>query len=306
MSLNELRKKKIYIIAPGMPYDVAQLKKSLKIINQWGFEVVAPKDLLKKNHPVCASDRKTRWGHLSQALRADDCAVIWAVRGGYGSLHLIPELEKIKKPKHQKLLIGFSDITTLHLFLNQKWGWKSWHGPHLDRLHALSEKKQKQLYELLTATQSSLTFASLKAMNTAAKKSLQIKGSIFGGNLVTLQSSLGTSSAVRGQGKILFIEDIGERGYRVDRVLEHFVQAGVFKNIRALILGPFVGGQEPSGRDLTQKVLQEFSTRQNFPIFSGLKSGHIPDSLILPFSTPAVLNKQGSTYQLQVSVGGVL
>jgi muramoyltetrapeptide carboxypeptidase len=303
MGLDQHKKKRIFIIAPGMPFDQAQLKKSLKIIAGWGFEVLKPHDLLKKNHPVCSADRKTRWQHLSQALLAKNCDIIWAVRGGYGSLHLIPELEQFKKPQHPKRLIGFSDITTLHLFLNQKWGWETWHGPHLDRLHALSPQRQKQIYKLLTGETKNIVFRSLKPMNAAARKSSQIKGSVIGGNLVTLQSSLGTKSTLQAQGKILFVEDIGERGYRVDRVLEHFTQAGVWRGIRALIFGPFVGGQEPSGKDLTQKVLQEFSEKQSFPIYSGVQSGHIANSLVLPFGTHAVLQKQGRSFDLNVSVG---
>ncbi len=284
----------VFVVSPGMPYDPAELKKSLAIVKSWGLGCHQPKDLLKKNHPICSSARSTRWAHFSEALLSTKTDVIWAVRGGYGSLHLIPFLQKLKKPNTKKLFIGFSDNTTLHQFLNQEWGWSSWHGPHLDRLYKLSFARQKQFCNLLHGRLQNLRFQNLKPLNRPAQNTLALRGQMIGGNLITLQSSLGTDVQLNTQGRILFIEDIGERGYRIDRVLEHFAQAGVFKGIKALIVGPFVGGTEPNGADLSKKVVKEFAERQKFPIFSGVKSGHIANSLILPLGTSAMIQKESS------------
>jgi muramoyltetrapeptide carboxypeptidase len=289
-----------------MPFDRAELKKSLAIVHSWGLNCHEPKDLLKSNHPICSSDRDTRWKHLSQALTSNDADIIWAVRGGYGSLHLIPFLQKSKKPKKKKLFIGFSDNTTLHQFLNQEWGWSSWHGPHLDRLYKLSPARQKQLCDLLHGRCPHLSFQNLKPLNRIAQNTSALRGQMIGGNLITLQSSLGTDVQLKTQGRILFVEDIGERGYRIDRVLEHFIQAGVFKGIKALIVGPFVGGADPNGKDLSKKVFKEFAERQKFPIFSGVKSGHIANSLILPLGTLASVKKESSSsanFSLTVQTG---
>ena len=132
------------------------------------------------------------------------------------------------------------------------------------------------------------------------KKIKKIKAVLIGGNLVTLQSSLATKIAVTGQGKILFFEDIGERGYRVDRILDHFTQADVFKNVRAVVFGPFVGGEEPGGKSLVEKVLKEFSERQRFPVFTGVASGHIPRNHILPLGQESVIEKVGERYSLNI------
>lgn len=289
-----------------MPYDPKELAQSQKIVESWGLEMDVPKDLLQKNHPICSSDRATRWSHLQKALFAPEPGIIWAVRGGYGSLHLVPYLDKIKKPKVKKLLIGFSDNTTLHQYVNQKWGWESWHGPHLDRLYKLNSSSQKNLKDLLFGKTKSLVFKKLMPVNSKAQKTKSVVGDLIGGNLITLQSSLATSNPLLARGKILFVEDIGERGYRIDRVLEHFLQAGVFAGIRALILGPFVGGLEPNGKDFTSKALAEFSVRQPFPIYTGLKSGHVPNSLVLPLGAQGRLQKTGSTHELVVNTGWAL
>ena len=99
------------------------------------------------------------------------------------------------------------------------------------------------------------------------------------------------------------LEDIGERGYRIDRVLEHFSQAQIFRGVQAVILGPFVGGTEPDGRDLSKKVLKEFSQRQSFPVFSMVPSGHIANSQFLPLETKATLQKTKNSFELTVSTG---
>lgn len=296
----------IHIVAPGMPYDPGELKKSVHILKDWGLDFIQPSGLLKKDHPICASGRESRWAHLSEALHSQESSIIWSVRGGYGSLHLIPFLQKIKKPKTAKLFIGFSDNTTLHQFFNQQWNWPTWHGPHLDRLYKQNAFNLNRIKNLLLGKKQQQVFSRLKPMNQKAQKTTILKAKVIGGNLITLQSSLGTANQLNCQKRILFIEDIGERGYRIDRVLEHFEQAGVYQGIVAMIVGPFVGGLEPNGRDLTKKVLQEFASRQKFPIFSGLKSGHISQSQILPFETDAILQKKSSTFELTVSANGSL
>lgn len=295
--------KLIHVVAPGMPFDPQDLQKSMDLLKTWGYEFSHTKNLLNQKHPICASDRDNRWEFLQKALMHPEPSIIWSVRGGYGSLHLVPYLQKIKKPKVKKLFIGFSDNTTLHQYFNQQWHWPTWHGPHLDRFHKLSPTLISKTRKLLAGEVSEQVFKKIKPLNTAAQKVKFLESKIIGGNLITLQSSLATANAPRLKNRILFIEDIGERGYRVDRVLEHFSQAKVFNGVQAVILGPFVGGAEPDGRDLTQKVLREFSERQTFPVFSEIQSGHIPQSQILPFETQVQLKKHGPSYELKVNTG---
>ncbi len=299
--------KLIHVVASGMPFDPEDLQKSMQLLKTWGFEFSPnkqpTKDLLSGNHPICASPRETRWASLRDALTSREESIIWAVRGGYGSLHLIPFLQKLKKPRAKKLFIGFSDNTTLHQHLNQKWHWPSWHGPHLDRLYKLTPSLLVKTRQLLEGRLQEQVFKNIKPFNIAAEKVITLRSKIVGGNLITLQSSLATTNQLTLKNRILFIEDIGERGYRIDRVLEHFTQAQIFRGVQAVILGPFVGGAEPDGRDLSQKVLKEFSQRQNFPVFSVVPSGHIAKSQILPFETDVAIKKIKSSFELTVSTG---
>lgn len=239
-----------------------------------------------------AAPLEEQWQQLEKALYSDS-KVIWCLRGGYGSMRLIPLLEKIKIPPKPKLLIGFSDITALHLYFNQKWNWPTLHARTITQLHPDWEMdtEQKQLLDLLFGKTHEVSFSNLTAMNKAAQTAGEISAPIIGGNLRILQSSLGTAWEVNTDNKMLFIEDVAERGYSVDRMLEQLYQAGVMDlNLKALLIGDFTEGIEKNGKDLVGIALQRFAERVNYPVVSGLPCGHKKNSNApLPFHTHSSL-----------------
>lgn len=293
---------KVRIIAPGMAFEKKELASSTNVLLSWGLLVEQPKGLIGSHH-VSASSEDTRWKHLRDALESD-ARVIWAARGGYGSLHLLKYFKKFR-PSHTppKLLIGFSDITTLHQYINDKWGWCSFHGPHADRLHSLNSARQNELRKMIFGKISTVEF-SLKPLNSAARKIKHLKGAVVGGNLVTTQSTFGTEWQIKTKNRILFLEDIGERGYRVDRVLEHMWALGLLQAAKAVVFGPFVGGEEPGGKkSKVPAVLQSFADKMECPVYTGIESGHIPNSRTLPLMTPAEIGKNKGVIKITVATG---
>lgn len=292
---------KVRIIAPGMAFSQKELDQSCSVLRSWGLVVEIPKNLIGK-HPVSASSEEVRFDHLQSALDSD-VRIIWAARGGYGSLHLLKYLKSMRAPKERKLLIGFSDITTLHQFVNNKWNWSSFHGPHADRLHALSKARQNELQQMLFGKKPTIEF-SLKPLNSEAKKLKYLSSRVVGGNLITTQSTFGTEFELVTKGQILFLEDIGERGYRVDRVLEHMWSLQLLQKAKAIVFGPFVGGEEPGGkRSKVPAVLKAFAEKLKVPVYSGVNSGHIPNSRTLPLQTRTKITAQGKLFKLSVSTG---
>lgn len=233
-----------------------------------------------------------QWEQLEKALYSDS-KVIWCLRGGYGSMRLVPLLEKIIIPPKPKLLIGFSDITALHLYFNQKWNWPTLHGRTISQLHPDWEmgEEQAQLVDLLFGRRDEVVFNNLIAMNEAAKVKYEINAPVVGGNLRILQSSLGTAWEVETKNKFLFIEDVAERGYSVDRMLEQLYQANVLNlKLKALLIGDFTEGFEKNGKDLVQIALKRFAERVDYPVISGLPCGHAKNSNApLPFNTSSTL-----------------
>lgn len=292
---------KVCIIAPGMAFDRKQLALSTKVLKAWGLKVSVPKDLIGKHH-VSASPEQTRWKHLKEALDSD-ARIIWAARGGYGSLHLIKYIEKYRPKAHRKILVGFSDITTLHQYVNAHWGWGSLHGPHADRLHSLSVARQRELKNILFGEQPIVEFR-LKALNEKAARVKTLSSQVVGGNLVTTQSTFGTHVQLKTKKRILFLEDIGERGYRVDRVLEHMWSLRLLQAAQAIVFGPFTGGEEPGGKpSKVPRVLKSFAERLSCPVFQGINSGHIPNSRTLPLMTHAHIEKQSGAHSILISTG---
>jgi muramoyltetrapeptide carboxypeptidase len=201
-------------------------------------------------------------------------------------------MEKWKRPKQAKLFMGFSDVTALHLFFGQNWGWPTMHGRNVSAMSLTKKSKDRnEIISILTGKKDELEFKGLRPMNALAKKSGKIKGPITGGNLKLLQTSIGTKWELNSRGKILVTEDVGERGYAVDRMLEQLWQAGLInKGVRALVFGDFLEGEEKNGQDLTGTALQRFADRAPFPVYKGLKSGHGDVNFSVPFHTSAEIS----------------
>lgn len=293
----------IEVIAPGFRCSREDIQQGVRFIESLGFRAKVPRDILKP-HYLCSSPVETRWKHLKLALQARDSKAIWCLRGGYGSLHLLPYLMKLRTPQRVKLLIGYSDITSLHHYLNHFWNWPTLHGPVLDHLNVKSTelKEKKLLQNILSGKIKELSSQRLKPMNEKASKNQMLRGTVVGGNLVTLASTLGTPYQKSARGKIVVFEEVGERAYRIDRLLHQFEQANFFQGCRAVVFGDFTDCEEADGSALWKKVLKDFAQRSRVPVLKGLKVGHGDVQWPLPLNTPASLSL-GNSSKLVVSTG---
>ena len=283
------------LLAPGYPVEKERIEAGVHILKTWGLRVRQAPDLIKPFHFHAQTDEK-RLASLLKILAARDSQAAWCVRGGYGSNRLIPGLLKNRVIQVPKIFIGISDVTSLHLFLNQKWKWKTLHGPLLDRLGAgtLPPEYLEELRSLLFGESKEVLFEDLQPMNKSALKKQKITGIVTGGNLTVLQSALATKLQPRLDGKILFLEDTGERGYRVDRMLEQFKQAGLFHKCAAVVFGPFLGGSEPrkEGFSFIPFALERFAEGISVPVWQGIEVGHGERQRCLPLGSPATLQNK--------------
>lgn len=265
----------IRIIAPGSHSPIENLIKGVEVLRSWGFKVSYRDDLLDPKIFLANSDEK-RFSALKEALTMPDVKAIWCLRGGYGAIRLLPHLEKIKTPRQMKLLIGLSDVSSLHALINKKWGWPSLHASLLDRLalRQLSETNEIELKNTLTDSQYKTIFTGLEPLNKAGAASRHIKSNVVGGNLMVITSTLGTPSQIDCDGKILFLEEISERAYRVDRCLQQLRQAGVLNRAKAVVFGDFKNCDEPNKENYIRETLFAFFQKLNVPAFTGVESGH--------------------------------
>lgn len=292
------------VVAPASSSTPTSLKAALRFVEDFGLVPRVPKDLFSRRELICANTDERRFAHLKAALLSKESKAVWCLRGGYGSNRLLPRLAKLTRPQKSKLVIGYSDITALHNFLNQCWDWPSLHGAMLEGL-GNGEGGRRELMDIrkiVFGLEEQIVFKNLMPLNKAARSQKIIKAPVVGGNLTVLMGLFGTSWQIPPKGKILMLEDIGERGYRVDRMLFQMESAGYLKGVRAIIFGDFVGGEEDDGAYLWREVQMTFATQTTVPVLKGLPCGHGIFQRPLPFNTPSIL-QLGREPSLAVKAG---
>ncbi len=276
----------VEIIAPASRCTDQHLMGIQSLLTSWGLNCIVSSDLFGDDL-LCANTDTTRFELLKNALLNSETKAVICARGGYGSMRLIPSLSVVKPPVTPKLFIGMSDITALNLYLQQTWQWPVIHGAlAIDKFSAESIAAIKSI---LFGEVKQIEFSALP-LNAHAKKNLQVDAHITGGNLSLVQTSLNTVWQLDGKQKIIFLEEINERGYRIDRMLEHLHQAAIFQNASAILFGDFLEGNEPDGTSLIQPVLERFANTCNIPVVQVKGIGHGYTNFPIPLGTHAQLH----------------
>lgn len=236
----------VELVAPSCAVSDDVIKNSIALIKSWGLVPhVQPFWDSSPPHPLYAHEDAFRFKSLSTALSSTKAKGIWVLRGGCGATRLIPRLSawtrQLASIPAPKLFIGFSDVTALHTFLNQKWNWTTLHAPNLGELvtERIDPHSIQTLKEILLGSRKTIEEKSLLPLNDLARQHAIIEAPIIGGNHSVLQYSIGTSWQLDCRDKILFLEDINEQAYRIAERLEHFLQARVFEGAKAILFGDY-------------------------------------------------------------------
>lgn len=241
----------IAFIAPASACEVAELDKVKKLWEKAGFKVhFAPSCYRDGLYGGTPKEQATEFMYYMTEF---DCQAVIAMRGGYGSMRYIDLLDYDRLRKNPRLFVGYSDCTALSIALLRRSGLISWHGPMAvdqikllssdDELHLSYEKDFKQLVSSITGENNIVEIISSTADFTD-------EGEIVGGNLTLLTSLLGTNYGLDADGmqnKILFLEDVGEVPYRLDRMFQQLRLAGILSAIKGVVLGTFVGCNDEVG-----------------------------------------------------------
>jgi len=288
--------KRIYAVAPGYPYNPNQLSRAIHVLEKMGYHVYLPKGTLKPAGFHSNTDRK-RAEYLLEALLSDHFDIVWAIRGGYGSNRLLPilaQFHKQLKKKKPKVFLGLSDVTSLHLFFNLHLGWKTWHAPVLEALGRddFPKPRLQDLNQILLTDRLQTSYP-IKPLNHRARDIKSIRSvKLIGGNLTVFQSHLGTPLIKSLKNTLLFFEDVGERGYRIDRILWHLRESGLLHEVKGIVFGEFTGGLEPDGRNLIPYALKRFAKEVRLPVYAGIQSGHGYGYRSLPLGAEILIQEQ--------------
>jgi len=288
---------KIGVIAPASSFNKEAFLKGCERLRSMGYEPVYSGDIFDRDC-YFAGPHERRRREFHDFLLRDDIAAIFCARGGYGSNYLLETLNFDAVSKHPKILLGCSDITSLLTVIADRTGLITFHGPMVAGDFARDTVE-------LSSFQNAVQGTSNWAIPTAGVETLRpghARGKLYGGCLSILVASLGTPFEMQTAGTILFLEDIGEKPYRIDRMLMQLRLAGKLADVGGIIFGEMLGCIQPQGQDYTlQQVILRALHDFKGPIVFGLKSGHVSGSNItVPLGVQAELQGTGSAVELKI------
>lgn len=295
---------RLAVVAPSSPFEQEPFAAGLALLRA-RYEVVCRTDVIARDGFLAGDDAR-RLTELQDAIDDDSVHAIVAARGGYGATRLIDRLDLSALARRPKLLVGFSDITALHA-LWARAGVRSVHGAMVASLGVASLGKQGEnaAQELCDVLEGRVPEPSVGLTAWAEGRGrCPVKGVLLGGNLTVLTALIGTPYFPSLAGAVLFLEDVGERPYRVDRMLTTWRQAGVLRDVAGVVLGAFTNCEPgPDGRTV-EDVLRMNLSALGVPVASGLRAGHIDDNQPLPFGAPVELDVTAGVGRLTFLGGG--
>jgi muramoyltetrapeptide carboxypeptidase len=282
---------RVGVVAPSSPYQEDRLSLGLEKLRGAGFEIVDDEALLPGAHAYLNGSDDQRLHALRTLYTRAHCDVLWLARGGYGLTRLLPRLEADPLlDRDPPLLVGFSDGTALFSHLIKSHGRPSLHGPLATSVADADAAVMDALLQILGGNARGVAYPLLRALGSASAG--PIEGPGVGGNLCVFGHLIGTPSMPDLKGAILFLEEVGERPYRIDRMLTHLAAAGALDGLRACVVGHLTGCEEAANPKATRKapngldVFRDRFLEWGIPLFSGLPFGHEAPNLPIPLGVP--------------------
>ncbi|MBN9543047.1 MAG: LD-carboxypeptidase [Alphaproteobacteria bacterium] len=276
--------KNIRIIAPAGKTTPEKLHETIGFLKNNGYNVSYKSDIYSDDVPYHANSDEYRAEDLIDALTDPDTDIIWCFRGGYGTARLYDYLKDVTIPNN-KIVIGFSDITALHLMLSQEHGLKTMHGHVLNQYTTVKDHEDFKLLEDILFSDKNEYSYKIQPLNDVAKHSDSIQAEITGGNMCVITTSIGTEWQIQTYGKILLLEDVGEPGYKVDRMLNHLKQAHLLEDIEAVVFGNF-----SSDDPYVSFALDRFAHSVDFPVYKCDNFGHSEWNFPFQYGTTAEIS----------------
>ncbi len=295
------------LITPGSYINQEGVDEAMRNMNELGLKIKLGKHIDKLRGFTAGTDEQ-RLEDLHAMFQDESISAIWCIRGGYGCTRLLPHIDYELVSANPKALIGYSDITALHYAFLQKASLVSFHAPLASS--AMTEYAQEQIKKVLFESQSKWEIKPAKENLDKAKEDDLFKiqvlrpgeasGQLVGGNLSLLAAMVGTDYNFDASNKLLFLEDIGEQPYRIDRMLTQLRQSANLDKAKGIAIGVCSGCEaKPTDRSLSLiETLKDRLLDLNIPVIYGLSFGHIEHQCTLPVGIQASLNTENQSITL--------
>ena len=273
----------VALISTARKVSSEELDFAITKIKSWGLNVCFGKNLFKKQHQFAGTTQE-RADDLQWALDDNNIKAVFFARGGYGSVHVVDCVDWQAFTINPKWLIGFSDITVFHSHVHQCYNTPTIHAAMPITYPQNTDGAIKNIRDLLFGEKVSYKFE-----GHSFNKNGKVKSAIIGGNLSILYSLLGSKSQLNTDGKILFLEDLDEYLYHIDRMMQALKRAGMLENLSGLIVGGMNGMNDntiPFGKT-AEEIIRDVVSEYAYPVAFNIPAGHINENLPLLFGKKA-------------------
>jgi muramoyltetrapeptide carboxypeptidase len=286
---------RVALVAAAGPLPQGGVNRAIQRVESLGWEAVPGENCRARKGYLAGTDAE-RAMDLNRALRDPTTDAVWFLRGGYGTMRILDEIDWAALARHPKALIGFSDNTAVHLAA-QRAGVVSFHGPH-PYAADFPDFAREELLRVLTVPEPAGVLPLPPGGRAETLAGGVAEGPLLGGNLSLLSATLGTPYALRPEGAILFIEEVGEHPYRLDRLLSHLRLAGVLSAVAGIAVGGITETPEMEGVPNAAEVVRDALGGLGIPVATGFPFGHIDDNWTLPLGVRARLDADAGTLAL--------
>lgn len=276
---------KVVILSTARKISIKEIASAINVLEGWGVDVSFGANLFKEAHQFSGTTEQ-RASDLQTAFDDEKIKAIFCARGGYGTVKIIDELDFRQFCKHPKWIVGYSDVTVLHNHINQNFNIETLHGTMPINFPTNTNESLESLKATLFSQEVQYEFTS----NRMNRNGLA-KGEIVGGNLSIIYSLTGTNSQINTTGKILFIEDLDEYIYHIDRMMMNLKRAGILSGLSGLIVGGMSDMNDnviPYGKT-AKEIIMESVAEYDYPVCFDFPAGHIDDNRTLIMGRNAAL-----------------
>lgn len=280
---------RVQIVAPSSHFKKSEYLAGVKVLEGLGLQCLARKDIFAREL-YFAGDDKRRATELSKALLDPKAQAVLFARGGYGAMRLLPHLQKMKTKPQPKIVAGFSDSTPVLNFVQQRWGWPVFYSPNVTSL-AEESKTSLAMRSYVNTLFGKQTYP-YAVKNLKVLKNGAAKARLVGGCLSLIAATLGTPFELKTDNCILFLEDVGEKPYAIDRMLTHLRLAGKFNKVKGVVWGSLSSVQ--SQKEYVA-MLQNVFANDRFPVLFDFPAGHQKKRLTFPLGLPVEISSQKKT-----------
>jgi muramoyltetrapeptide carboxypeptidase len=283
---------RIGVVAPAGRVDRDDVESGIAAIRAEGFEVELGMNLFEAKGYL-AGEPQGRARDLVDFFQRSDIDAIFCARGGFGSIQLLPYLSASLQAD-AKIFVGYSDITILLNWLRQFRGMITFHAPMvaMDLARGLSARSRSHFWPLLSGE-----IQNWKMDLTEVVRPGFAEGDIIGGCLSLLVTTLGTPYEIDTAGKLLFLEDVGEKPYRIERMMTQLLMAGKLDRPAGVLFGDFTHCDDAGPRDF-REIITELFRHVSYPVVMGMRAGHGDENLALPFGARMALDGNRATLEL--------